>query len=53
MGWNECSIGGNMHNIWVAEIEQAEQWYQVDDFKIYSGRPNRPSTPSNVIRVLN
>ena len=39
MGWNECSIGGNMHNIWAAETEKAEQWYQVDEFKVYNGKP--------------
>ena len=53
MGWNECSIGGNMSNVWADLADKAEQWYQVDDFKIYNGRPNRPSSPSNVTLDLN
>ena len=39
MGWNECSIGGNMSNVWADLADKAEQWYQVDDFKVYNGKP--------------
>jgi len=48
MGWNECSLGGNANNIPYPEEAHYDQWYAVDDFKIYSGRPNKPRPPTDV-----
>lgn len=39
IGWNEISLGGNMDNLWAPEAEQAEQWYQVHSFHLYTSRP--------------
>ncbi len=45
-GWNECSLGGNIHNIPFDSSERHEQWYAVDTFQIYNTIPNKPNPPS-------
>ena len=36
--WNMFMIGGNMHNIPASESERLEQWWAIDDVRVYSVR---------------
>lgn len=48
IGWNECSVGGNINNVPYDSSMRHEQWYAIDTFRIYEGMPNRPSPPSSI-----
>ena len=40
VGWNQVGMGGNANNVWAPEEDQAEQWWALSGFKVYSGVPD-------------
>lgn len=49
LGWNYLAIGGNDYFQPVDNEERFEDWYAIDDLRVYSGIPNTPMPPSGFL----
>ena len=49
VGWNYIAIGGNDYFQAIDNDQRFEDWYAIDNFKVFNGIPNAPAAPSDVI----
>lgn len=50
--WNRVDIGGNDFFSAHSNDDRVEEWYSIDDIRIYSGIPNQPGPPENITVTL-